>query len=390
MNTTMTLGALCASALCAFSSPALADAVQWRVEDGGNGHWYEVMPYGAYATWSEAAADAVARGGYLATLTSQEEDDLVTMLYQSIGDQDSCDTCSSGTAALIGGQLDVFGEWQWVTGEAWDFTNWYPGEPTGGSETVLYLRCPGQWNDGTDSLDGGCRYAAIIEWSERPPVQWRIEDGGNGHWYQGIAVPDGISWLDADTAARSRGGHLATLTSSAEDHFVAFVVADPIELWSYVDDGEAGGIRGPWFGGQRREIGCDLLSMEWVTGEAWAYTRWYPGNPNADCTSGLQLWDLNGGRAWQDNHDDRSSRSVGYIVEYTTMPGTAFGACCLDGYCLTTTASDCMANGGAWGGVNSSCTDFDCSVACAADIDGNGTVDGADLSIVLGSWGVCP
>jgi len=52
-----------------------------------------------------------------------------------------------------------------MNGEPWDFTNWYPGEPTGGGETVLYLRCPGQWNDGTDSLDGSCRYAAIIEWS---------------------------------------------------------------------------------------------------------------------------------------------------------------------------------------------------------------------------------
>ena len=27
---------------------------------------------------------------------------------------------------------------------------------------------------------------------------------------------------------------------------------------------------------------------------------------------------------------------------------------------------------------------------CVADLDGNGSVDGADLSILLGSWGVCP
>ena len=28
--------------------------------------------------------------------------------------------------------------------------------------------------------------------------------------------------------------------------------------------------------------------------------------------------------------------------------------------------------------------------SCVADLDGNGSVDGADLSILLGSWGVCP
>ncbi|MCH2144874.1 MAG: ScyD/ScyE family protein [Phycisphaerales bacterium] len=31
-----------------------------------------------------------------------------------------------------------------------------------------------------------------------------------------------------------------------------------------------------------------------------------------------------------------------------------------------------------------------CVVPCPADLDGNGTVDGADLTLFLGSWGVCP
>lgn len=81
---------------------------------------------------------------------------------------------------------------------------------------------------------------------------------------------------------------------------------------------------------------------------------------------------------------------VSYIVEYSTLPGTLFGACCLDGFCLTSTASDCLANGGTWGGANSSCSDYDCSAACIADLDGDGDVDGADLSVLLSSWGVCP
>ena len=25
-------------------------------------------------------------------------------------------------------------------------------------------------------------------------VQWRVQDGGNGHWYQALSAPTGISW----------------------------------------------------------------------------------------------------------------------------------------------------------------------------------------------------
>jgi hypothetical protein len=30
------------------------------------------------------------------------------------------------------------------------------------------------------------------------------------------------------------------------------------------------------------------------------------------------------------------------------------------------------------------------SEPCLADLDGNGLVDGADLNVLLASWGVCP
>ena len=377
-------GVLLVSAVTGLSSSLHADAVQWRVEDGGNDHWYEVMPYGAYATWSAAAADAVARGGHLATLTDQGEDWFVTNLYQSIGDQGSCDTCSSGTAALIGGQLDVFGEWQWVTGEAWDWTNWNSGEPSGGIESVLYLRCPGQWNDGTDELDGGCRYAAIIEWDERPPVQWSVDDGGNDHWYQVIDVEGGFSIEEAEARARALGGYLVSLTSPEEDQWV-YATFDAYDRWigAYQD------IRS-------NEYSEPAGGWRWMSGEPMDYSNWSGVGPDNNDISDAphEEWAhyCCDGR-WNDIYAVDDSGAVSrkqIIVEYTTLPGAAFGACCLDGYCLTSTASDCIANGGAWGGVNSSCTDFDCSVACAADLDGNGSVDGADLSIVLGSWGVCP
>ncbi|MEY5032006.1 MAG: hypothetical protein RL354_1037, partial [Planctomycetota bacterium] len=50
------------------SSSMAADAVQWRVEDGGNGHWYEVNPSGL--TWEAAKQFAESLGGHLVTVTS--------------------------------------------------------------------------------------------------------------------------------------------------------------------------------------------------------------------------------------------------------------------------------------------------------------------------------
>jgi len=39
---------------------------------------------------------------------------------------------------------------------------------------------------------------------------WSTGEGANGHGYEPIAVPIGISWTDARDAAANAGGHLAT------------------------------------------------------------------------------------------------------------------------------------------------------------------------------------
>ena len=58
-------------ALLASSVAHAQDAVQWKVSDGGNGHWYqlELSPMG----WSVARSAALAKGGDLASLESDAE-----------------------------------------------------------------------------------------------------------------------------------------------------------------------------------------------------------------------------------------------------------------------------------------------------------------------------
>jgi len=51
------------------------------------------------------------------------------------------------------------------------------------------------------------------------PIQWKIEDGGNDHFYEKVVIP-GISWNDAKVAAELAGGYLATITSAEEQAFI--------------------------------------------------------------------------------------------------------------------------------------------------------------------------
>jgi hypothetical protein len=55
------------------SSAHAQDAVQWRVEDGGNGHWYALLPNVANRVWSSAQAEATVLNAMLASISSAQE-----------------------------------------------------------------------------------------------------------------------------------------------------------------------------------------------------------------------------------------------------------------------------------------------------------------------------
>jgi hypothetical protein len=86
-------------------------AVQWRVEDGGNGHWYAFNA--DLAQWSEARQRAIARGGDLVSLESSAE--LNWFRNQA--------WCTSGLKIHLGGVQDAAASsltsgWRWLTGSA--------------------------------------------------------------------------------------------------------------------------------------------------------------------------------------------------------------------------------------------------------------------------------
>jgi hypothetical protein len=127
-----------------------ADPIEWPVEQGGNGHFYELVVNSL--TWYEAEAAAASRTwagaqGYLAVITSSEEH---AWVWAALG--------QPFLAYLGGVQLQQSDPadvgWSWVTGEPWEFTNWGPNEPNDagtGNEWVLHFGPGGLWND----TDGG-------------------------------------------------------------------------------------------------------------------------------------------------------------------------------------------------------------------------------------------
>ena len=71
-----------------------------------------------------------------------------------------------------------------------------------------------------------------------------------------------------------------------------------------------------------------------------------------------------------------------------TVTGT--GVCCAPSGCMLMTenlSGLCEGLGGVYL-PNGSCDD--CPATCPGDINGDGIVNGADLSLLLGAWGICP
>lgn len=140
------------------------------------------------------------------------------------------------------------------------------------------------------------------------PVQW----GGNGHYYELITTA--VSWHEAEALAESRTfldrqGHLATITSAAENDFI---------FWHVVGGNVDTPLGDPWLGGYQNSYQSPPgENWHWVTNEDWDYTNWDEGEPNdydeqyAELFLNFQLW---GDGAWNDHH---GLNHKAFVVEYS-------------------------------------------------------------------------
>jgi hypothetical protein len=432
-------------------------AVQWKVSDGGNGHWYAYI--GAEQTWQASKTAAEAMGGHLVSIGSEAE----AVLIRSLGS----DTCWIGLFQdrSASDYFEPAGGWRWVTAEPLSFTNWrvntngQPNEPNdlGGGEDWAHLDAfATTWND----LPGGS-YPFAVEWSAdcngdgivdygqcrdgtlpdyngnsipdcceagapcsvgKYPVQWRVEDGGNGHWYQVyFSSPMGLNWADAESHAVGHGGHLASITSAAEnDHILRIVKPSGPDLKTF------------WVGGYRSDAACSPPCFEWTSGEPWSFTSWGPGGPPFDswgcwdpqpnyCGWGgpgsgvaveFLVWSDGTQGLWNDempnligtgasgaphvvewsadcNSDglvDKGQILRGQLADLNTdgVPDICQQPTCLDADIFR----DFNVNGGDLGILLSQWGPK--TPLTRSDLNRDGAVDGADLGIFLSFWGPCP
>jgi hypothetical protein len=147
------------------------------------------------------------------------------------------------------------------------------------------------------------------------PIQWSTAAGGNGNYYEIIRVSDGLSWTQAYNRAASMTfqgarGHLATITSQAENDFIVGL-----------------GASNEWLGGYQQPLSRrdPSANWHWVTGEAWSYTNWNGGEPNdsgypnGGAESYLHFWIGSNGK-WNDLTRDGDIGTpwgpTGFVVEF--------------------------------------------------------------------------
>ncbi|MHC4874970.1 MAG: beta-propeller fold lactonase family protein [Planctomycetota bacterium] len=165
---------------------------------GNGGSTYQVIT-GSF-TFAQAQADALARGGYVATIRSAAENALIAALPGALG-------------KWIGASDSaVEGEWRWVEGpdagvQFWqgavggfavggEYSNWNGGEPNNsGNEDAAQLTTGGRWND----LNAGAGLGYILETSGLPAtITINIDPSGTDGDTAGVTT-DGAT-LDIDTA----------------------------------------------------------------------------------------------------------------------------------------------------------------------------------------------
>lgn len=193
-----------------------------------NGHYYAV--FNLHSGWDEAKAYCESLGGYLATITSQEENDAVFEYIQNQG----YDGAYFGLT-----DEEEEGTWKWVTGEKIDYTNWHPGEPNAENSNedygMFYYKFPdGTWNDGDfgGSTVGNDR-AFICEWgtyTETEEQQVNISTDTwsfpnfNGCkkkywqlWFPEMQAKELSKWLKAADGGLCYGMVMAAMTLNSAD-----------------------------------------------------------------------------------------------------------------------------------------------------------------------------
>ena len=138
--------------------------------DTTTGHFYKLSSVGTY---EQVNAEAKESGGYLACISSAEENEIVAKVS-------STETTTASSYIGLTRNAENLQEWLWADGSEVNYTNWNEGEPNSESEIVAEIynstRSSGaeKWNDCTVSS----RNTGVIEYNEciHPESQYVVKN----------------------------------------------------------------------------------------------------------------------------------------------------------------------------------------------------------------------
>jgi lectin-like protein/PEP-CTERM motif-containing protein len=150
-----------------------------------------------------------------------------------------------------------------------------------------------------------------------------------GHTYEEVTVPAGLSWANANTAAQSMGGQLVVVETQAENEFLisffdVFSAGNPA---NFVDSFPCCGqlVYGPWIGLRLVGVnGSDKNNYQWVDGAAFSqyfdgFAAFEPNNngPGAGVHF-LSIFD-GASRGWG---DEQGTPVRSFIIERVPEPSS--------------------------------------------------------------------
>jgi hypothetical protein len=178
---------LCGPVSCLDIVPSQRE--QWS----GNGHYYGAVLVSSGITWDQAKMAAIDRGGHLATISSEEENQFVYDLFKGDERYWYLDSGGNSEGPWLGAYQpsdsdEPAGGWTWVTGEPFLYGNWASNQPDNsqGLESRLNFFNWGSspspmWNDISDNF---AAVGYIIEWDA--PVTTQAEEIFSSNNIQGV------------------------------------------------------------------------------------------------------------------------------------------------------------------------------------------------------------
>lgn len=152
---------MCSLFITTVSGQAIADSKRVLFED--NGHVYQ--RFDGSVNWGVAKGSCETKKGHLVTITSEAEN---TFIYDTLL---AAGSGAVGDRYLIGMYESPLYQWNWVTGESWNYTNWEGNQPDHGGfyGPQGYGSIHGErWDDYwfSDTYYRSNPYGYICEWSK--------------------------------------------------------------------------------------------------------------------------------------------------------------------------------------------------------------------------------